>query len=921
MRSVVLAQLRHHPGRYVATALAIVLGTAFVAVGFLFTSTLRDTLGNALVADLAHADVVVGPRDASARSSLTEDQVRAVTSTPGVAASLVLRTTSADAELPLVGRQGVEVRSVASDPRLRSQRVTAGRVPRGPAEIAIGADAARATGLHPGSSVTLGVYPDTTSAAATSAGATGIPAPQPAGPTPHRYTVVGVLDGGSSINALGSGLLFFLPDTRPLPGVRSAVGVGLLAAPGVGAQQLSAAAAARLATSPGAAASEGPAGSGAAGSGGPGGDALAVSTMQQYRAASVAQIRLVVQLIGAFVLAFAILAMAVAGLVIANTFVILLTARTRELALLRCVGAVRRQVFRSVLAEAAVLGGVASALGIVLAWGLSAGAVAIANTFPLPLVIATPIIGWQAVVLPLVIGITVTVLASLAPARRATAVPPVAALRQDLGLAVRNRRGMVRLILGLLGVGVGVLGILGGLAVGEQFGVVLTALGVAVSFIGLLAAARLYIPPVARLVGSLVRVVGGVPGRLGVLNVLRNPARATATCTALVIGVTLVCAVGVGAATARASALRVVLADNPVDVVAYTGSSGYLNPGSLAERQAQGDTGDQPQALGNGVADKVAGVAGITGVATLTQAPVDVRLPGGYQLAGTASGADPALIARVAREDVARDLGPDTIIFGARYYKEHPVKDGQRVTVTGSGGQSRTLTVRLASGLPVGVLLDRATLAALSRTPPVTAAVWARTSALDSGGAIDSVGPIVDRVRAAVGNAPAGGAFAGPTSDVVQIEGGAQQAAAIVRVLNALVKVLTALLAMALIIALVGIANTLSLSVLERSRESGLLRALGLGRGALRAAIAWEAVTLALVAAGLGLALGIGYAWVGSRAIFSGASSGRVQTVFTIPVGQTLLLVAIAVLAGLLASVLPARRAAATAPARVLAQE
>jgi len=514
-----------------------------------------------------------------------------------------------------------------------------------------------------------------------------------------------------------------------------------------------------------------------------------------------------------------------------------------------------------------------------------------------------------------VAGLVVTVVAALAPARRATAVAPVAALRQDLGLAVRNRRGLVRLVLGLLLVTVGVLGILAGAAAAGATGVLLTALGGALSFIGVLAAARLFVPAVARLIGAVVRMLGGVPGRLAVLNVLRNPARATATCTALVTGVTLVATVGVGAATARSSALSLVLGDNPVDVVVSTGFASQLQPGTLATNHPAASP-----ALTAGTASRVAGVGGVEATATLVEAPVQLVLPGRRSLSGPVRGADPAALTGVVREDVARPLGPDTVLVGNGLYVDGPaLMDGDTVSVTGARGATRDLTVRLAAGLPVGLLLDRTTLAAVSGTTPVPTTTWSRTSALDATGDITRVDDTVNGVRSAIGSSPAG--LGGGGSDVLQVSGGAQIAAALVTVLDALVKILTALLAMALLIALVGIANTLSLSVLERRRENGLLRALGLGRGALRATIVWEALILALVAVGLGLGLGLLYAWIGTRAVFSGATNGAVRTVFTVPVGQTLLLVAVAVAAGLLASVLPARQAALTSPAHVLAEE
>ena len=891
MRSVVLAQLRRHPARYVATALAIVLGTAFVAAGFLFTSTLRNTLGNALVADVARADVVVGPGSAGGSGDLDAAQVAAVIATPGVRSSLTITSGDAQVVLPRVGRQSVTTRSVATDPGLLSQHVVSGSSPVGAGQLAIGKSAADATGLGTGSTVTL------TSGGADAGG----------GPVRSaRYTISGVLDPRGDLGSFAQGLVFYFPDGHPAGAARGgAERVALVAADGVTPGQLRAGAAARLAAVPGAADS---------------GPAPRASTVAQYRQASIAEINVAVQLVGAFVQAFAVLALAVAGLVIANTFVILLTQRTRELALLRCVGAERRQVFRSVVAEAAVLGGVSAVLGVLAAWGISSAAVAVANRFDLPVVIATPVVTWTAVVIPLVAGLVVTVVAALAPARRATAVAPVAALRQDLGLAVRNRRGLVRLVLGLLLISVGVLGILAGAATNGTTGVLLTALGGALSFIGVLAAARLFVPAVARLLGLLVRVVGGVPGRLAVLNVLRNPARATATCTALVIGVTLVATVGVGAATARSSALSLVLGDNPVDVVVSNGFGSYLEAGTLASQGGRRVVGAASPALPAGTASHIAAVDGVSATASVTEALVEVELPGRRHLAGPVNGADPAALAGVVREGGARGLAPGTVLVGSQFYVEGAaLVDGDRVQVTGTRGATRTVTVRLAPGLPVNLLLDETTLAAVAGTAPLTTTSWSRTSALDATGDIGRVDDIVNGVRSAVGDTPTG--LAGGGVDVLQVSGGAQIAAALVTVLDALVKILTALLAMALLIALVGIANTLSLSVLERRRENGLLRALGLGRGALRLTIVWEALTLALVAVGLGLGLGLAYAWIGTRAVFSGSTNGAVRTVFTVPVGQTLLLVAVAVAAGLLASVLPARRAARTAPAAVLAED
>ena len=908
VRSVVLAQLRHHPGRYAATALAIVLGTAFVTVGFLFTSTLRATLGNALVAPVARADVVVGPGSALALglNELTAAQVSAVTDTPGVAASTVRRGDHGSAELPRLGAQGLELETVAADPRLRAERVVAGRLPSAAGELAVGRSLADATGLGPGASLAVqldgGTATDATATDGTGTDGTGTD-----GTVMVRYRVVGTLDPPPGSALFGGGLTAYVPDTAPTPAA-SVRQVALVARAGTSVDALRTAVAARLT----AAAPDGYTSADTAGSRDD--SRIVASTVAGYRASSLASIRVAVDVIGAFVLAFAVLALAVATLVIANTFVILLTQRTRELALLRCVGAVRRQVFRSVVAEAAVLGVVSAAVGIGLAVGLGNAAVGVANRFELPLVVAAPAVTWPAVVVPLLAGLLVTVLAALAPARRATAVAPVAALRQDLGLAVRNRRGVVRLVLGVVLVLAGVAGVLGGQLASGTTGVALVTVGAMLTFVGLVVAARLYVPGVARLVGTAVRAVGGVPGRIGVLNVLRNPQRATATTTALVIGVTLVATVGVGAATARSSSIGYVLGQNPVDVTVSASDGSGL---------AFGESGDgyqpaAPTALPAATTALVPRVSGVAAAVPVAGAQLRVRVAGGQPVTGTVSAVrgDPS---GVIREDAAAGLSDGTLLLGGDAYGDIPA-DGSRVTVTGPAG-SRVLTVHTAASLPVAALVTDTTLRAVAGGSAAVTAVWARTAALDPGGDIDRVDDTVNAVRTAVGNQPQSTVGGGAGTDVLSVSGGAEVAASLVRVLTALVRVLSALLALALVIALVGIANTLSLSVLERRRETGLLRALGLGRGALRASIVWEAVTLAVVAVVVGVLLGTAYGWLGARAVFSGGTSGEITTRFALPLGQLGLLVAVAVAAGVLASLLPARRAASTSPAQVLAED
>jgi putative ABC transport system permease protein len=471
------------------------------------------------------------------------------------------------------------------------------------------------------------------------------------------------------------------------------------------------------------------------------------------------------------------------------------------------------------------------------------------------------------VLIGLAVGTLTTLVAALAPARAATRVAPLAALRPADLAPLRSRGGVVRLVLGLLLVVPGI----ALMAVGVVVQAVLVAFaGVVLSSLGGLLLAQRAVPPVVAAAGRLFGRVGGLPARLAAGNATRNPRRTAATATALLIGVTLTTAMVVGASSTRATAQAGLAAAYPTDVVI----------------EGNGDP------LPAGVLSQLTAVDGVVAGTALSSA----ELTGPDQTEFTAQGVDAAQALPVLRSTTQVKLPePGTVVLPPWAEKEWGVQAGQSVTLTGDAG-TRTLTA--VPGETENPLLAAADLAALaSDTTPGT--LWLRLG--------DDVAQnhVVDEVTD----------IAGTAAPEAWVSGLATERAAIDRVVDVLLLVVTGLLGVAVLIALIGVGNTLALSVVERRQESGLLRALGLTRGQLRGVLAWEAVLVAGVAAVLGVLVGGAYGLVGVASALSDVG----EVVISVPWLQVAAIVVVATAAGLLASVLPARRAAMTPPVAAIA--
>jgi putative ABC transport system permease protein len=850
--TVTLAGLRAHTLRLIATALAVVLGVGFVAGTLIFGDTAKAAMFDQFARAAKNVDVSVLPASLPASSGGKSDStpelpmstVDTVRSVPGVA--------GVDGRmqefLPLLDRHGKLVgngnhpglaMSAGGQPDLRPYDVTAGRVPGRDGEAALDAQAAARTGYRVGDTITV-LSPDQAR---------------------HPLTLVGLISFGTSKQYADQAVVVLTPGAMSaLAGATGYQQVVAVAAPGVSQRDLADRVRAAL----------------------PAADRVSTGTRYRFDLANSA-----INEVNPFltvVLAFAVIACVVAAFVIYNTFTILVAQRMRELALLRCVGAGRRQVFGLVLAESAAVGLIGAVagigLGLAVGYGLFSGASALGAALPAHPLVLTP----TPILVAVLLGVVVTVASAVVPAVRATRVPPLAALRTAPVQRVGTVRGRVVLIAlavlcGALGA---VLTVAGSTMSNNRAGTLLVVAGGIVNFLAVLVVAPLFVGPLMAAVGWLPGRLFGVPARLAAANARRNPGRAATTTAALMIGVGLMSSASVAVATVRQTATAQIAAHYPVDYI--------LEPQHTGQGQAS-----VPAA----VAARLRGTPGIGSVA-------EVRLH-----SSTVDGID----AEVGAVDPGGRTGlPGPQLSGGSLAG---FRDGTAVLYAGSAaGKGRKVgdRVRIATGAGHSGTFTVVALATGRSQTGDALVTWDDFARLQPGADDDLV-----MVTAAPGVAPAASraAVESVTGDypLVSVSSVADWRAQITSAVDQLIAVIATLLGFAILIALIGIMNTLSLSVFERTRESALTRALGLTRAQLRVTLLVEALLMGAVAALVGVGFGLLYGWATSRVMFSGFAA-----VITIPVTQLLLYVAIAALAAVVAAVLPARRAARAAVVTALAE-
>lgn len=584
---------------------------------------------------------------------------------------------------------------------------------------------------------------------------------------------------------------------------------------------------------------------------------------------------------------FALIALLVGVFVISNTFAILVAQRTRELALLRAVGASRSQVLGSVILEAVLVGLVAAVVGLVGGVLLATGVIALLDAVGADLPTTSVIVRPFTVVAAFVTGLLVTIVAAMIPAVRATRVPPLAALRDvavDRAGASRIRfaLGMVVLVASALCLSTA------WTSGGDTDALPTVGLGAALAIVGAVVIGPVVAGPTVRGLGAGLPRLKGVTGRLATENAARSPKRTSATASALIIGVALVGFITVFAASAKSSVTAQVSNGFSGDFVVQSESSGFGFSGFPTT-----------------VADAVAGVPGVEVVAPLGFGSVQVTYADGDTATEFLTSIDAAALSEVLEpkmvEGELTDLTDDGILVDRQRVEDHDLALGDTIQVTAPGGEQVALTVDGISDDPniLGIFtMTRATAAAV--IPQfVDAQVY---GTLEDGADLADVLPAIDE---AVADTPA--------LEVLDRDGFTDS---ITSQITSFVNIIYGLLILSIVIALIGIANTLSLSINERTRELGLLRAVGMTRRQLRSAIRWEAVLISTLGALVGSGLGLVLSWAVLKALESQGLSE-----FTVPGGTMATIVVGAAVLGTLSSIRPARRASKLAILDAIATE
>ncbi|MGX1848816.1 ABC transporter permease [Streptomyces sp. NPDC055299] len=569
---------------------------------------------------------------------------------------------------------------------------------------------------------------------------------------------------------------------------------------------------------------------------------------------------------------FAGIALFVGAFIIANTFTMLIAQRSREIALMRAVGASRRQAVRSVLAEAALLGLGASAAGFALGLGIAAAMRPLLNATGADLPDGPLVITPETVASSLAVGLLVTVLAAWLPSRKAAKIAPIEAL-SSVDQASPTRALVIRNVLGALLTGAGVLVMLqvSAFRITSQDHVQIAMLGSGLTMSGMIVLAPLLSRPLITLAGKVTTRWFGVSGKLAKENALRNPRRTAATASALMIGLTLITALTV---------------------------AGYSTQQAMDEQVAQGLTADYKisnsshrGSLEPGAADKVARVPGVAAAVPVTSTRFGTK-SGPAVITGT----DPKAFGKTTELDfragALRDIGPGKIAVSDQFAEKAGLKVGATLDVGTDTGKTEKKKLTVV-GIYAQIRTVQDALGTLADVFP-----YAGTKKLDK--VLVKAEPGKDaglerKIRAALGDSPLLNVQS--QEQLIKSEGGA-----ITTALN----MMYGLLGMAVVIAVLGVVNTLAMSVFERTREIGMLRAIGLDRAGIKQMVRLESTVISLFGAVLGIGTGIFLAWAGGSMMASSMKTYEMA----LPWGRLGIFLVLALAIGVLASIWPARRAA-----------
>lgn len=824
MFAMTIKELVARKVRLLSTALAVLLGVAFMAGTLVFTDTIGATFDSVLADANEGVDVYVrtpspielgygepGPR-------LDATLVETVTAVAGVDEAAVVINGYAQ----IVGPDGEPVGDVAKHPAFASNWVSvadlnpytlsSGTAPTHAGAIVIDKATADATGYRPGDVTTVLTQR-----------------------APREFTISGIATFGEADSPAGATAVLFTDaaaeELLASPGRADAIAV--TAADGVDPADLTARVQAAV------------------------GDEVEVITGAALVAENQASVAADIAAFSTIMLIFALVAVFVGAFIINNTFSITIAQRTRDMAMLRAIGASGRQVQRSVLIEAAAIGLLASGLGLVAGIGVASGLRAVMGQFGFELPDGPTVISTSAMVISLLVGVAVTMLSAWLPARRAARIRPIAALR-DVSVD-RSARSSRRAVVGTLVTAAGAALLLTGLS-GELALVGVGALGI---FIGVSVLAPVLANPFARWFGAVLRA-RGLSGEMATRNATRNPKRMARTASSLMVGVALVGFITVFAASVKSSI------------------AGSLESEFVGTHIVQTGAYDNTAGLSPSLADDLRRHPDVAAVAQARLSPAVVAgesTDAFYAFDGTSID---EVFALGSVEGDVHGLGDDGIAVSADHARSNGWSIGSTVPVVFPTGDATFVVEAIYEGATEWVGAQFVDLAAFEANG---------VAELDVKLYVSGDGTAITTTAAAY-----------PTAEVLDEVAFLADASAEV---DTMLGLFYALLGLAVVIALLGIANTLALSVFERTREIGLLRAVGMSRSQVRSTIRWEAIIIAAFGTTLGLAIGTFFGWATVRAM-----AGEGIDTLTVPTTSLAVVATIAGFAGALAAIVPARRAA-----------
>ncbi|HXH78923.1 ABC transporter permease [Nocardioides sp.] len=812
---------------------AIVIGVSFVVGTFVFSDTLSRSF-TALVAS-GVGDVVVRPTDSNAAnepSTRTVDpglveafgDVKGVARVDGNVRSAGVYVIGKDGKL--IGGNGppsfgANWTDAPAGHDLEGTAIIAGRAPEKADEVALDSRTASEAGYVIGQDVNL--------ATATDRGAL----------TAELVGIIGFPDGGSFNGATLAAFDTATAQDLFLDGQDAYTDIWVTAEPGTSQEDLAAAVAAELP------------------------DGVEAVPGDEVADEAATPIQEAVGFITTFLLIFAGISLVVGAFLIVNTFSILVAQRSRELALLRALGASKKQVNRSVLLEAFVLGLLGSTIGLGLGVLLAMGIRTLFAQFGLDLSGQPLIMAPRTVFAAYAVGVLVTMAAAFFPARRTTRIAPVQAMRDDVAMPVSSLRR--RLLIGLVLLAAGGSALAAGLTGAVPRPGYFVGAGILAILLGVASASPVISYPLLAAAAWAYSKMFGSIGALAGQNSLRNPRRTTATSSALMIGLSLACTMAIVGDSAKASVDKTIEENFVAD---YIVSSLVGQPFST------------------GIGSEMAAVPGVQSV--WAERFVYTQLDGEGQ---AIAAAEPAVMRDGLHVDLVdgdlADLGGDTVLLDEEYADDEGLGVGDDLEVGLADGPH---TMRV-----VGVFAENPLLfSPIVTTTQTLIAAGHRDS--DNFLIIDSDGRdgVKSALEAVVKDSP-----------IVTVKDQEGLAAEQRKPIDQLVLMIFALLGLALLIAVLGIVNTLALSIIERTREIGLLRAIGVSRPQLRRMVTLESVVIAVLGAVLGVVLGIGF---GIALMHALREEGL--EVISVPFGQLVTFLVVSVVIGVLAAILPARRAA-----------